>query len=327
MALRTQKQWNLRSTRISEGDFTIELIGTDTVPNSYTAVAAGLFDGVHLGHRAVIGKAAEITRENKDISAAVFTFDTATVTSKGGALGCILGREDKLSMLGQLGAEYVYSPDFASFKEYTAERFVKEVLHEKMRAKYVVCGIDFRFGKGASGNAEILKKLGEECGITVITVPPVSEENGRKISSTHIRELISAGEISEANALLGYDYFFTLPVISGNRIGRTIDFPTINQRLGAERAMPRFGVYASKAEVGGKTYFGITNVGVKPTVSDSKDVLAETYMIGFDGDLYGERVRLSLVKFIRPERKFGGIAELKAQIKNDVNTVADFFGI
>ena len=91
--------------------------------------------------------------------------------------------------------------------------------------------------------------------------------------------------------------------------------------------MPRFGVYASKAEVGGKTYFGITNVGVKPTVSDSDIVLAETYMIGFDGDLYGERVRLSLVKFIRPERKFGGITELKAQIKNDVNTVADFFGI
>lgn len=324
------KRWNLRFTRISEGDFTIDLTGTAAVPDSYTAVAAGLFDGVHLGHRAVIGKAAEIARENKDISAAVFTFDTSTVTSKnsnGGALGCILGREDKLSMLEQLGAEYVYSPDFLSFKEYTAERFVKEVLHEKMRAKYVVCGVDFHFGKGASGNAEILKRLGEECGITVITVPPVSEENGRKISSTHIRELISDGDISEANALLGYDYFFTLPVISGNRIGRTMDFPTINQRLGAERIMPRFGVYASRAEIGGNTYFGITNVGVKPTVSDRRDVLAETYIIGFDGDLYGENVKLSLVDFIRSERKFGGIDELKAQIKNDVNTVSDFFGI
>ena len=106
-----------------------------------------------------------------------------------------------------------------------------------------------------------------------------------------------------------------------------MDFPTINQRLGAERIMPKFGVYASKAEVGGKTYFGITNIGVKPTVSDSKDVLAETYIIGFDGDLYGENVRLSLAEFIRPERKFSGINELKAQIKNDVNTVSEFFGI
>lgn len=321
MALRTPKQWNFQFTRTSEGGFTIELTSTDAVLNCCTAVAAGLFDGVHLGHRAVIKKAAEIARENKDISAAVFTFDTATVTSKtakGGSLGCILGREDKLSMLGQLGAEYVYSPDFASFKEYTAERFVREVLLEKMRAKYVVCGTDFRFGKGASGNAETLKTLGAECGITVMTVPAVNEENGRKISSTHIRELISDGKIKEANALLGFEYFFTLPVISGNRIGRTIDFPTINQRLGAERIMPKFGVYASKAEVGGKTYFGVTNVGVKPTVSSSGDVLAETYMIGFDGDLYGESVKLSLAEFIRPERKFGGIDELKAQIKKDV---------
>lgn len=284
-------------------------------------MAAGLFDGVHLGHKAVIGEAARIARENKDISAAVFTFDTATVTSKGGALGCILNREDKLSMLGQLGAEYVYSPDFQGFKEYSAERFVREILCEKMRAKYVVCGTDFRFGKGASGNAEVLRTLGAECGITVMTVPPVSEENGRKISSSHIRELISEGNIRQANALLGYEYYFSLPVISGNKLGRTIDFPTINQRLERERALPKFGVYASRAEIDGRTYFGITNVGVKPTVSDNREVLAETYIIGFEGDLYGEKVKLSLIEFIRPEVKFGGIDELKVQIKNDVMTV------
>lgn len=284
-------------------------------------MAAGLFDGVHLGHKAVIGEAARIARENKDISAAVFTFDTATVTSKGGALGCILNREDKLSMLGQLGAEYVYSPDFQGFKEYSAERFVREVLCEKMRAKYVVCGTDFRFGKGASGNSEILKALGAEFGITVMTVPPVSEENGRKISSSHIRELISEGNIRQANALLGYEYYFSLPVICGNKLGRTIDFPTINQRLERERALPKFGVYASRAEIDGRTYFGVTNVGVKPTVSENGEVLAETYIIGFDGDLYGEKVKLSLIDFIRPEVKFGSIDELKTQIKKDVITV------
>ncbi|MGN1305255.1 MAG: riboflavin biosynthesis protein RibF [Oscillospiraceae bacterium] len=327
MALQTSKQWNFQFTRISEGDITIDITSTDAVINSQTAVAAGLFDGVHLGHRAVIDKAADIARENKDISAAVFTFDTATVTSKGDGLGCILNREDKLSMLEQLGAEYVYSPDFGSFKEYTAERFVREVLHEKMRAKYVVCGTDFRFGKNASGNVETLKALGKECGITVITVPPVSEKNGRKISSSHIRELISDGQIREVNALLGYEYFFTLPVISGNRIGRTIDFPTINQRLGTERILPKFGVYASRAKVGENTYFGVTNIGVKPTVSESGDVLAETYMIGFDGDIYGEKVKLSLAEFIRPEVKFGGIDELKAQINIDVKRVSEYFGI
>ncbi|MGN0552521.1 MAG: bifunctional riboflavin kinase/FAD synthetase [Oscillospiraceae bacterium] len=299
----------------------MELTDTNSVPESFTAVAAGLFDGVHLGHRAVIEKATSIAREHTDISAAVFTFDTATVTSKGDGLGCILNREDKLSMLEQLGAEYVYSPDFTQFREYSAERFVKEVLCERLKARYVVCGTDFRFGKGASGDTQALKRLGLECGITVITVPAVSEENGRKISSTHIRELISDGNISAANKLLGYDYFFRLPVISGNRIGRTIDFPTINQRLESERALPKFGVYASEIQIGDKLYHGVTNIGVKPTVSDSRDVLAETYIIGFDGDLYGENVKLSLVDFIRPEVKFGSIEELKEQIKIDVKTV------
>lgn len=224
-------------------------------------------------------------------------------------------------MLEQLGAEYVYSPDFTQFREYSAERFVKEVLCERLKARYVVCGTDFRFGKGASGDTQVLKRLGLECGITVITVPAVSEENGRKISSTHIRELISDGNISAANKLLGYGYFFRLPVISGNRIGRTIDFPTINQRLESERALPKFGVYASEIQIGDKLYHGVTNIGVKPTVSDSCDVLAETYIIGFDGDLYGENVKLSLIDFIRPEVKFGSIEELKEQIKIDVKTV------
>lgn len=315
-------QWIFQFIRTSEGGFTIDLTGTNAVPESYTAVAAGLFDGVHLGHRAVIEKAASIARENTDISAAVFTFDTATVTSKGDGLGCILNREDKLSVLERFGAEYVYSPDFTEFREYSAERFVKEVLCERLKAKYVVCGTDFRFGKGASGDTKTLEMLGSEFGISVITVPPVSEENGRKISSTHIRELISDGHIVEANRLLGYDYFFRLPVISGNHIGRTIDFPTINQRLESERTLPKFGVYASRAEIDGKVYSGVTNIGVKPTVSDSGDVLAETYIIGFEGDLYGENVKLSLIDFIRPEVKFSGIDELKAQIKKDVMMAA-----
>lgn len=322
MELPTPMQWNFQFIRTSEGGFTIDLTGTNAVPEGFTAVAAGLFDGVHLGHRAVIEKAASIARENTDISAAVFTFDTATVTSKGDGLGCILNREDKLSILGKLGAEYVYSPDFTEFREYSAERFVKEVLCERLKAKYVVCGTDFRFGKGASGDTKALEMLGSEFGISVITVPPVSEENGRKISSTHIRELISDGHIVEANRLLGYDYFFRLPVISGNHIGRTIDFPTINQRLESERTLPKFGVYASIIQIEDKFYHGVTNIGVKPTVTDSGDVLAETYIIGFEGDLYGENVKLSLIDFIRPEVKFSGIDELKAQIKKDVMMAA-----
>ncbi len=308
----------IKISDIREGGFTKDLTGTEYTAERFTAVAAGVFDGIHLGHRAVIEKAVSVAGKAENTSAAVFTFDTPTVTSKGG-FGFILNHDDKLAELERLGADYVYSPDFSLCKELSAECFVREVLVGKMRARYIVCGEDFRFGRNASGNTELLKTLGKELGFDVITVPPINDVNGERISSTLIRRLISEGDISRANDLLGYDYYFTLPVVGGKRLGRTLGFPTINQPLESERAMPKFGVYASIAEFDGREYKGITNIGVKPTVSDSKKVLAETYIIGFEGELYGKNVKLSLKEFIRPELKLDSIDELKAQLKVDLN--------
>lgn len=317
----TAKKRSFPSIKISdirEGGFTKDLTGTEYTAERFTAVAAGVFDGIHLGHKAVIEKAVSLAENAENTSAAVFTFDTPTVTTKGG-FGFILNREDKLAHLERLGAEYVYSPDFSLCREFSAERFVKEVLVGKMRARYVVCGEDFRFGRNASGNTELLKMLGGKLGFEVFTVSPIDDKNGERISSTLIRQLISEGNISRANGLLGYDYYFTLPVIGGKKIGRTLGFPTINQPLENERAMPKFGVYSSIAEFDGREYKSITNIGVKPSVSDSNKVLAETYIIGYEGELYGKNVKLSLKEFIRPELKLDSLDELKAQIKIDLN--------
>jgi riboflavin kinase/FMN adenylyltransferase len=217
----------------------------------------------------------------------------------------------------KLGIKYIYSPDFMNFKNLTAEEFVTLVLCDKLSAEYVISGEDFRFGAGASSGVNELIRLCKKHGIEVIIVPPVMQD-GLKISSTIIREYIRNGEIKAANRLLGYEFQLKLPVTYGNRIGRTINFPTINQYLPKRQVIPKYGVYASRAEYDGRIYSAITNIGVKPTVGSNNMPLAETHIIGFDNDLYGETVTIYLIDFIRPECKFGSIEELSKQIKLDI---------
>lgn len=302
----------------------VDLTGTNDVPNSSTAVAMGLFDGLHYGHKTVIRYASDIAENNPGIEPAVFTFDTASVTSKGnGGVECILSREMKFELIEQLGVRYIYSPDFMNFKDLTGEEFAELVLCGKLNAKFVTCGEDFRFGKGAKCGVEELDRLCRKHGIRLYVVPPVRENQGIRISSTMIRELIRGGDIEKANLLLGSHFTMKLPVAYGRKIGRTLDFPTINQYLLKRQVMPKFGVYASKTEVLGKIYKSVTNIGVKPTVG-SDAPLAETYIIDFDGsDLYGETAKISLISFIRPEMKFDGVEALKAQIARDLQAVME----
>lgn len=302
----------------------VDLTGTNNVPSGSTAVAMGLFDGLHYGHKTVIRYAADIAESNPGIEPAVFTFDTASVTSKGnGGVECILSREMKFELIEQLGVKYIYSPDFMNFKDLTGEEFVELVLCGKLSAKFAACGEDFRFGKGAKCGVEELDRLCRKHGIRLYVVPPVRERQGIRISSTMIRELIRNGDIEQANLLLGSHFTIKLPVAYGRQLGRTLDFPTINQYLPKRQVMPKFGVYASKAEILGKIYRSVTNIGVKPTVG-SEAPLAETYIIDFDGsDLYGETAKISLISFIRPEMKFDSVDALKAQIARDTQAVLE----
>lgn len=302
----------------------VDLTGTNDVPNGSTAVALGLFDGLHYGHRTVIRYAVDIAERNAGIDPAVFTFDTASVISKGaGGVEYILSRDMKFELIEELGVRYIYSPDFMNFKDLTGDEFVELVLCDKLYAKFAVCGEDFRFGRNAQCGVDELDRMCRKSGIRLYVVPPVKELNGQRISSTMIRQLIGSGEIETANMLLGTHFAFRLPVAYGRQLGRTLDFPTINQYLTKRQVIPKFGVYASKTDVGGRIYRSVTNIGVKPTVG-SDAPLAETYIIGFDGsDLYGEVAKISLISFVRPEIKFESMEALKEQIARDTQAVLE----
>lgn len=294
----------------------LDITSSDIKPDKKTAVALGLFDGIHCGHRAVLDGA--LSFREKGLSPGVFTFETETVTTKGnGHLDVILPHDLKEEFFSEMGIEYYCSPDFSEIKDMTATDFVSGIIVGRMNAGAVVCGTDFRFGKGACGGVHELKLLCEPLGIAVMVIPP-AKIDGEVISSTLIRRLIREGEMRRANNFLGYDFTLRLPVARGNQLGRTMNFPTINQYLPKEQLVPKFGVYASYTVVDGKEYGSVTNVGVKPTIGGESSPLAETNIFGFEGELYGKTVRVSLTDFIRPEQKFSGLKELSAQMAKDV---------
>ena len=282
-----------------------------------TAVALGLFEGVHLGHRAVIDAA--LAQRKNGLTAMVFTFEPECVLRKsGGSSGYIYTRTEKEILLReQIGVDDIVSPPFEQLCSLSGEEFTREVLSGQLNAAYVCCGDDFRFGRNAACGARELTDYGRRYGFAVEVVSPV-EYGGSAVSSSRIWELLQSGDISAANELLGFAYFIIPAVTDGNHIGRTIDFPTINQEFAEGQLVPRYGVYSTYTNVGGRVLPSVTNVGVKPTVGGVDRPLAETHIIGYSGDLYGKTVDVSFRSFIRPEKRFGSLDELKAQITADI---------
>ncbi|WP_028517235.1 riboflavin biosynthesis protein RibF [Ruminococcus flavefaciens] len=287
-----------------------------------TAVALGLFDGVHLGHRAVINAA--LAQRKNGLSASVFTFEPDCVLRKsGGASGYIYTKSEKEILLReQIGVDDIVSPLFESFCGLTGEEFAQEILCRQIGAAHVCCGNDFRFGKNAAWGAQELMEFGKRFGFEVEVVGAV-EYGGSIVSSSRIRELLLNGDIASANELLDSAYFISAEVTDGNHIGRTIDFPTINQDFAEGQLVLRYGVYSTLTNVGGKVLPSVTNVGVKPTIEGVRRPLAETHIIGYSGDLYGKNVDVCFKSFIRPEMKFGSLDELKAQIKADIQAAVN----
>ena len=288
----------------------ITLTGAD--PGEYSAVALGIFDGVHRGHRRVL----ETAFSCEGLTRAVFTFDTGTVDTKGEGYKMLITDDFKRSLLRRAGAESIFSPDFHTLKNMEAEDFARLILRDKMHAKVCVCGEKFRFGHGAKGDSEALIRYGRRYGFDVKVVERL-DDNGKRISSSLIRSLVREGDVREADRLLGYNYGYCLEVVHGNHLGTTIDFPTINQQLPESLVLPRFGVYVSGVHIDGRVYAGVTNIGVKPTVGQDTSPLAETYIIDFSGDLYGRVLEIELYDFIRPERRFDSFDALKAEIKKN----------
>lgn len=281
------------------------------------AVALGLFDGVHLGHRRVL----EMVRMQKErgLLPCVSTFAVETIQVKhGGILEYLYPTEQRYRILtDDCGMEQVYQPDFAQVRDMDGTAFVERILLERFAAKHVCCGRDFRFGKGAAWGVQDLLHFGTVYGFTVEIVEDVLHD-GQPISSRRIRQSLQQGDVITASTLLGHPYTIEQEVVHGAKLGRTIGFPTINQVFAAGQLVPKFGVYASETTVDGVIYPSITNIGRKPTVDYDGMPLAETYLIGAEGNFYGKKLPVALRRFIRCEQKFASVEALTAQMQRDL---------
>ena len=275
------------------------------------AVALGTFDGLHCAHKKVL-KAA--LNANAPDGAVCVTFETPPCKSG----GLLLQPELKKQMLYEMGLKKVISLNFWAVRNLSAEEFLN-LLKNRYHAGILCCGYDYTFGKNAAGNTEILARYCRENGLSAKIIEPVIL-NGAPVSSTAIRKYIENGEPKKAAALLGRPFLFEAAVTRGDRRGRTIGFPTINQRLPAGMTVPRFGVYASRCTVNGESYLGVTNFGIRPTYQ-LKIPRAETFLIDFEGDLYEKHLQLELLDFRRPEKKFDSLDALKAAIDRDTKAI------
>lgn len=285
------------------------------------AVALGNFDGIHLGHRNLLTLMKK-EAEKKNIKTAVFTFHnhTNSILLRKELPNMLTDKEQKVNILKDIGIDFLYMINFDK-KIMTMEpkEFVEKIIIEKLNAKLVVVGFNYRFGYQAKGDGEYLKKLGKEIGFDVIIVPPVNigEE---LISSTYIRKLIKDGNISKANEILGRHYTIRGKVVNGRGRGRCMGIPTANIESENRYVIPKIGVYETRTNIDNKLYLSLTNVGRKPTFNET-DISIETYILGFDGSLYGKDIDVSFLSFIRNEKKFNTKEELIEQIKQDINVV------
>ena len=295
----------------------------DCVKTTEYAVALGFFDGLHTAHLAVIENVLKF--RDKGLIPAVMLFDEhPKKILSGKKIPYLLQTDIRDKKLSEKGLTALYTT-FSYIKDLSPEEFVKEILSEKFSARAVVCGYNFSFGKNGEGNSDLLFEICADYGIEVKVCPEVKLD-GEPVSSTRIRKLIRNGEIEEANRMLGYNFCFSSEVFTGDRRGRLLGTPTINQYLPEELIVPLFGVYASKVYFDGKEYVGVTNIGCRPTF-DGENVRSETYIIGYDGNLYGKNVEINLYKFLRTEKKFEDAASLKVQIAQDVEKTKEYFSV
>lgn len=290
-----------------------------------TALAIGNFDGVHLGHQAVIARARLMAeRLPGEHQVAVLTFDPhpAKLLAPELAPALLSTPTRRAELLGKSGASQVILEPFdEALASLTARDFVEEILVGRLRAAGVVVGYDFTFGRDRTGNVEMLRDEGEERGFQVAVVPPFFQD-GMLVSSTKIREFILAGRVMGASILLGRPFELSGKVMRGAGRGRTIGFPTANLAYEQE-ILPAFGVYAARARLGVQSFGAAVSIGIVPTFKQDREVTVEAYLLDFSSDLYAEPLTLELVKRIRPERRFETVASLVQQIGLDVEQVRD----
>ena len=284
-----------------------------------TVVSVGTFDGLHKGHQAIINRLITIAGE-KNLASVIVTFDPHpryALHKDNEKLKLLSTTEEKIEQLASYGVDYACIINFTKeFSRIAYEDFIKYYLVDALGANHIVIGFDHRFGENRSGDHQTLLALKDKYGFEVVEIKALYENN-IEISSTKIRNLIQEGSIEQANGLLGYDYNITGTVVSGIKKGRKLGYPTVNlQVAGAGKLVPAQGVYFVRVEIDGKYYYGMCNIGVKPTFGKQEQTI-ETHIFDFDRDIYGKKIKISFHSFIRQEQKFENIGLLKTQLDRD----------
>lgn len=284
--------------------------------------ALGFFDGVHLGHQALLSQCVKLAAE-LNVQTAAITFDRhprSLFTQTPPPL--INSVEDRCGLLRRYGIGQIYTyPVTREVMSMPWQSFLGEMM--EYGAAGFVCGDDFRFGSRGEGNSEKLQQFCRERNLPCVTVPEQTVD-GVRISSTHIRNLIEGGKMEEAGRFLGHPHVLTGRVVHGHQLGRTLGIPTANLLLPAGLAVPKFGVYACLAEIAGKKYPAVANVGTRPTVN-GVGITVEPWILDFEGDLYDREILLEFHRFLRPEVKFPDLAALQREIRKNAEETRDYF--
>ena len=290
-----------------------------------TVLTLGVFDGLHLGHQKIMETVVSRAEAVGAVPTAI-TFDPhpRAVLYPENSPPLLQTLDQRLANFEILGIKQTIVVRFdREFAGQNAEVFLHNIIHDRLQAKEVYLGKGFAFGKNRGGNIELLRKMSAELGFHADEVSEITLR-GQRISSSKIRELLKNGRVNLARRMLGRPYGIEGQIIRGDQRGRTIGFPTANLKP-TNRVIPKYGVYATANLIEGEWHKSITNVGVRPTFDGDKEPSIESYIFDFDGDLYGDVLRVRFLHRIRDEKKFGGIDELKAQIARDSNTALNYF--
>ena len=290
-----------------------------------SVVTFGKFDGIHKGHRKLFEKAREIAKaENMFLVAFTFKVEKGQgfTYMEGEKITTDKERYDIFKELGvDIVVEYPFDIDTAAMEPLN---FIEEIIKNKLNAAYVVVGSDWSFGKDRAGNTVVLKAAQKLYKYEAVVLEK-ELYNHREISSSWIREEVAEGNMENANILLGYPYTIAGKVRHGNKLGTKMGIPTVNIIPEDEKILPPRGVYASKVVIDEQTYYGITNIGVKPTVTEENKITIETFILNFDKDVYKEDIKVQLFHFQRPEMKFGSVDALTNQIAKDIDFTKTYF--
>lgn len=290
---------------------------TDIQLTEPTVVSLGKFDGLHMGHNLLVDRM--LQKKQEGLKAVMFTFDISPkIVINQEEVSVLTTDDEKRTIFSKTGIDYLIEYPFTDeIRTMEPEIFIR-FLVENLKIKCIVVGKDFRFGYNRSGNYETLQKFGSVYGYETVVIDKKTYEQ-REISSTFIREEIQKGNIEKANLLLGYEYFIKGTVIHGRKLGRKLGIPTVNLLPPPEKLLPPFGVYVSKVVIDGVEYGGMTNIGRKPTVEGDNPIGVETHIFDFHKDVYGKEIEVHFLKFLRAEKKFHSIEELKMQMKKDID--------